>query len=114
MQIQDWLIRPASTSLEGAPSPLRVEELLPADGISIGPPGAEDRVEISPMAHLLLQANEQLAGAEDARAERIHAEYLRGRWEPDPERLAAHLMESMAVAGRDERGGDSKIGRFGR
>lgn len=103
MQIQDWLIRPGPTHLEGAPSPLRVQELLPVEGISIGPPGAEDRVEISAMAHMLLQASDQLAGAEDARVERIHAEYLRGHREPDPERLAARLVESMAMAGSERR-----------
>ena len=99
MQIQDWLIRPGSVPLEGTQSPLRVQELLPAEGISIGPPGAEDRVEISAMAHLLLQASDQLALAEDARVERLHAEYLRGQREPNPDRLAARLVESMAMPG---------------
>lgn len=102
MQIQDWLIRPGSVPLEGTQSPLRVQELLPAEGISIGPPGAEDRVEISAMAHLLLQASEQLAQSEEARVERIHAEYLRGRREPDPDRLATRLVESMARPGGGE------------
>lgn len=100
MQIQDWLIRPGSTPLEGVPPPLRVQELLPAEGISIGPPGAEDRVEISPMAYMLLQANDKLAGSEEARTEWIHAEYLRGRWEFDPGRLATRLVESMMASGR--------------
>ncbi len=115
MQIQDWLIRPGSVPLEGTQSPLRVQELLPAEGISIGPPGAEDRVEISAMAHLLLQASDQLARAEDARVERLHAEYLRGRQEPDPERLAARLVESMTTpsVGKAERA-HSRIGQAGR
>lgn len=107
MQIQDWLIRPGSMPLEGALLPLRVQELLPAEGISIGPPGAEDRLEISPMAYMLLQANDQLASAEDVRTEWVHAEYLRGRWELDPGRLATRLVESMMAKGREGREQDN-------
>lgn len=115
MQIHDWLVRPGSTPLEGSPSPLRVQELLPVEGISIGPPGAEDRVEISAMAHMLLQASDRLAGAEEARVERIHAEYLRGQRPPNPERLAARLVESMGIAnGGEEHHANSRIARAGR
>ena len=98
MQIQDWLIRPGSIPLEAAQTPLRVQELLPVEGISIGPPGAEDRVEISAMAHLLLQAMDQLARGEEARVERLHADYLRGHRGPDPEALATSIVESLAMA----------------
>lgn len=112
MRIHDWLIRPDSTPQETAPSPLRVRELLPSESIRIGPPGAEDKVEISAMAHMLLQASEWLASAEDSRLERLRTEYLKGHWEPDPERLASRLAESMTAPEAGEE--NSRMGRGGR
>lgn len=108
MKIQDWVASPGAGTLDGASSPLKVQELLPASGISIGPPSAEDRVEISVFAHTLLQASRHLADGEDERVERLHAAYARGRWTPDPERMASRLVASLEVraaelgAGNDE------------
>lgn len=97
MKIQDWVSSPGTGTLDGASSPLKVQELLPASGISIGPPTAEDRVEISVFAHTLLQANRHLADGEEDRVEQLHAAYARGRWMPDAERMASRLVASLEV-----------------
>lgn len=99
MQIQDMLIRPGATPAESAPSPVRMKELLPATGVSIGPPSAEDKVEISPLANVVLQANNQLAEAEENRVERLHASYARGYWQADAAQTAASLVNRMLAEG---------------
>jgi hypothetical protein len=101
MQIQDLLIRPGTTPAEPAPSPVRVKELLPATGVSIGPPSAEDKVEISPLANVVLQANNQLAESEEDRVERLHASYARGFWQIDAQQTAASLVKRMLAEGRE-------------
>ncbi|MCZ2154600.1 MAG: flagellar biosynthesis anti-sigma factor FlgM [Bryobacterales bacterium] len=112
MQIHDWLIRPGATPREIAPAPLRVHELLPAESIRIGPPTAEDKLEISALAQMLLEASDRLAEADEGRIERLRAGYLQGAWTPDPDRLALRLVESMA---RTEIGaGDSQTVGSGR
>jgi anti-sigma28 factor (negative regulator of flagellin synthesis) len=114
MQIQDLLIRPGATPAESAPATVPVKELLPASGVSIGPPSAEDKVEISPLANLLLQASNQFAEAEAERVARLHTSYARGYWKVDPERLAARMIDASAAEGRPA--GDeaaSGVGRIG-
>lgn len=99
MQIQDLLIRPGTTPAESPPSPVRVKELLPPSGISIGPPSAEDKVEISPLANVVLKANHYLTEAEEDRVERLHTSYARGFWQADPDRVAASLVKQMLADG---------------
>jgi hypothetical protein len=101
MQIQDLLIRPGTTPAESPPSPVRIKELLPPTGVSIGPPGAEDKVEISPLANVVLQANNHLAESEEDRVERLHASYARGHWQADAQLTAASLVSRMLAEGRE-------------
>ncbi len=83
--------RTASQSLERA----RLHALLPSSGIEVGPPEAEDKLEISPLAHAILRAGEELDSERWQRTETIRVAYLRGDWETNDLALAARLLPGL-------------------
>ncbi len=90
--------RGQDTNLYGL-SRARLEALLPESGIVVGPPEADDRLEISPLAHAILRAGVEMDGVESERVAQLRAAYVGGVWEPDTLRVASGLVAS-AVAER--------------
>lgn len=76
----------------------RLRALLPGSGISVAPPEAEDKLEISPLAHALLRAGEELDAARWQRVEALRVAYLRGQWEAEAETIAPRMLPGLRAA----------------
>jgi hypothetical protein len=76
----------------------RLQALLPDSGIVVGPPAAEDRLEISPLAHAILRAGVEMDSVESQRVGRLHLAYMGGTWEPDASQTARALIAATVKA----------------
>jgi hypothetical protein len=68
--------------------------LLPSSGLSLGPPEVEDRLELSPVAHAILRAVDQLDQMQSERVAALRAGYLGEGLELEEELLAARLLHN--------------------
>lgn len=98
MQVTEGLARQESPRLDGMNASERVEALLPTSGISIGPPSAEDRVEISPLAHALTRMNQRLAELEVDHVNALRMHYIQGSYEVEAENLARAMLRTFSIA----------------
>ncbi|MCW5965810.1 MAG: hypothetical protein KIT83_17355 [Bryobacterales bacterium] len=90
--------RAASPALERA----RLHALLPTSGILLAPPEAEDKLDISPLAHAIMRAGDALDMESAYRVEALRAAYLRGDWEADDSLVASRLLPGLLSSATSE------------
>ena len=103
MQVSDLELRPLTglrpeaglESSKGTAPNRRLEELLPASGISLAPPATEDRLEISPLAHAILQASQHLETLQEERIASLRLQYLRGGLEVEDRVSARSIVDAL-------------------
>lgn len=83
--------RAASPALERA----RLHALLPTSGILLAPPEAEDKLDISPLAHAIVRAGDALDMERAYRVEALRAAFLRGDWDADDSLVASRLLPGL-------------------
>jgi hypothetical protein len=69
-----------------------LDALLPTSGVTIGPPELDDKLDLSPLAHAILRAVDQLEVIQSARVGELRSGFLREGLEVDADLLAARLM----------------------